>query len=110
MANTLVCSFLPFPRVLHVNEYHHKELINVLEACAGFSKVQTPAKVHVAVHPGLQGMKNIQRVLAEVPNVKTLTLPAVSYSIDRAEVGEVLRASNTLEKVTSALSGGRGDG
>ena len=109
MANTL-CSFLPFPRALHVSEYHHKELINVLEACAGFSKVQTPAEVHVAFPPGLQVVKNIQRVLAGVPNVKTLILPAVRHSIDRAEVGEVLRASKTLEKVTFALSAERGDG
>ena len=29
MANTL-CSFLPFPRVLHVSEHHHESLINVL--------------------------------------------------------------------------------
>ena len=109
MANTL-CSFLPFPQVLHVSEDHHEELINVLEACAGFSKVQTPAVVHVAFPPGLQVVKNIQRVLAGVPNVKTLILPAVSFNIDRAEVGEVLRASKTLEKVTFALSGRRGDG
>ena len=109
MANTL-CSFLPFPQVLHVNEHHHEELINVLEACAGFSKVQTPAEVHVAFPRGLQVVKNIQRVLAGVPNVKTLILPAVSHSIDRAEVGEVLRASKTLEKVTFALSAERGDG
>ena len=109
MANSL-CSFLPFPQVLHVSEHHHEELINVLEACAGFSKIQTPAEVHVAVPPGLQVLKNIQRVLAGVPNVKTLILPAVSFIIDRAEVGEVLRASKTLEKVTFALSGERGDG
>ena len=108
MANTL-CSFLPFPRVLHVSEYHH-ELINVLEACAGFSKVQTPAEVHVAVPPGLQVVKNIQRVLTGVPNVKTLILPAVRDSINRAEVGEVLRAGKTLEKVTFTLSTGRGQG
>ena len=109
MANTL-CSFLPFPRVLHVSKDHCEGLINVLKACAGFSKVQTPAEVHVAAPPGLQGVKNIQRVLAGVPNVKTLILPAVSYSIDCAEVGEVLRASKTLEKVTFALSVERGDG
>ena len=108
MANTL-CSFLPFPRVLHVSEHHHEELINVLEACAGFSKVQTPAEVHVAVSPRLEDVKNIQRVLAGVPNVKTLILPAVNYSIDRAEVGEVLRAGKTLEKVTFTLSTGRGE-
>ena len=108
MANTL-CSFLPFPRVLHVSE-DHEELINVLEACAGFSKVQTPAEVHVAIPPGLQVIKNIQRVLAGVPDVKTLILPAVSYSIDRTEVDEVLRASKTLEKVTFTLSAGRGEG
>ena len=109
MAGTL-CSFLPFPRVLHVSEYHYKDLINVLEACAGFSKVGTPAEVHVTIPPGSQVDKNIQRVLAGVPNVKTLTLPAVSYSIDHAEIGEVLRASKTLEKVTFALSAVRGQG
>ena len=109
MANTL-CSFLPFPRVLHVSKHHCKELIIVLEACAGFSKVQTPAEVHVAVPSGFQVVKNIKRVLAGVPNVKTLILPTVSDSIDRGEVGEVLRASKTLEKVIFALSGGCGDG
>ena len=109
MANTL-CSFLPFPRVLHVSKHHYKEVINVLEACAGFSKVQTPAEVHVAVPSGFQDVKNIQCVLAGVPNVKTLILPAVSDRIDRAEVGEVLRANKTLEKVTFTLSAGRGEG
>ena len=112
MANTL-CSFLPFPRVLHVScmsEHFHEKLINVLVACAGFSKVQTPAEVHVAVPPGIEVVKNIQRVLAGVPNVKTLILPAVNYSIDLAEVGEVLRASKTLEKVTFTFSTGRGEG
>ena len=109
MGNTL-CSFLPFPRVLHVSKHHYKEMINVLEACAGFSKVQTPAEVHVAVPSGFQVVKNIQRLLAGVPNVKTLILPAVSYSIDRAEVGEVLRAGKTLEKVTFTLSAERGEG
>ena len=109
MANTL-CSFLPFPHVLHISEHHHEKLINVLEACAGFSKVQTPAEVHVAVPPGFQGVKSIRRVLAGVPNVKTLILPAVSDSIDRAEVGEVLRANKTLEKVTFTLWAGRGEG
>ena len=109
MANTL-CSFLPIPRVLHVSQRCYEALIIVLEACAGFSKVQTPAEVHVSVPPGLQDVKNIQRVLAGVPNVKTLILPAVRYSIDRAEVGEVLRASKTLRKVTFTLSAGRGEG
>ncbi|XP_015757827.1 PREDICTED: uncharacterized protein LOC107337229 [Acropora digitifera] len=109
MANTL-CSFLPFPRVLHVSEGHHEELINVLEACAGFSNVQTPAEVHVAIPPGLQVVKNIQYVLAGVPDVKILILPAVSYSIDRTEVDEVLRASKTLEKVTFTLSVELGEG
>ena len=109
MANTL-CSFLPFPRVLHVSEYHQEELINVLEECAGFSKVQTPAEVHVAFSPRFKDVKNIQLVLAGVPNVKTPILPAVYYSIDRAEVGEVLRAGKTLEKVTFTLSTGRGQG
>ena len=107
MANTL-CSFLPFPRVLHLSKHHGGEMINVLEACAGFSKVQTPAEVHVAFPSGLG---NIQRVLVGVPNVKTLILPAVAgYRIDRAEVGELLRASKTLEKVTFTLLTGRYQG
>ena len=109
MANTL-CSFLPFPRVLHVSKHHSKELINYLETCAGFSKVQTPAEVHLPVPCAFQVVKNIQRVLAGVPNVKTLILPAVGYSIDRAEVAEVLRASKTLEKVTFTLSTGLFEG
>ena len=109
MANTL-CSILPFPRVLHVRKHHHEELINVLEACTRFSKVKTPAEVHVAVPSGFQVVKNIQRVLAGVPNVKTLILPAVNCSIDRADVGEVLRASKTLEKVTFTLSAEHGEG
>ena len=109
MANTL-CSFLPFPRVLHVSEHHNTELINVLETCAGFSKVQTPSEAHVVVPYGFEVVKNIQRVLAGVPNVKTLTLPAVSRNIDRPQVGKVLRASKTLEKVTFTLSAGLGEG
>ena len=109
MANTL-CSFLPFPRVLHVSQRCYEALINVLEACARFSKVQTPAEVHVAVCSGFQDVKNIQRLLAGVPNVKTLILPAVSDSIDRPQVDKVLRASKTLEKVTFTLSAGRGEG
>ena len=113
MANTL-CSFLPFPRVLHVSQCYQEELINVLEACVGFSKVQTPAEVHVEVDSCLQGLKNIQRVLAGVPNVKTLTLPPegvrVRDSIDRAKFGEFLRASKTLEKVTFILSADCGEG
>ncbi|XP_015771064.1 PREDICTED: uncharacterized protein LOC107349432 [Acropora digitifera] len=111
MANTL-CSFLPFPRVLHVSKDYCKALIIVLEACGGFSTVQTPAEVHVEV-PNFEVVKNIQRVLAEVPekiNVKTLILPTVDCSIDRADVGEVLRAIKTLEKVTFTLSAELGEG
>ena len=109
MANTF-CSFFPFPRVLHVSQRFHEAVIKVLEACAGFSKVQTPAEVHVAIPLGLQVVKNIQHVLAGVPDVKTLILPAVCYSIDRTEVDEVLRASKTVEKVTFTLSAGLGEG
>ena len=108
MANTL-CSFLPFPRVLHVSDYHARDVTNILETCAGFAKVQTPDEVHVTIPRSLEVPKNIQHVLAAVPNVKTLTLPAVRYSIDRAEVGKVLRACKTLEKVVFALSAGHGE-
>ena len=109
MAYTL-CLSLPFPRVLHVSEYHHKDLVNVLEACAGFSTVQTPAEVHVTIPSGLQVDKDFQRVLAGVPNVKTLILPTVIHSVDRANVGEALRACKTLENVTFGLSAWRGEG
>ncbi|XP_015757814.1 PREDICTED: uncharacterized protein LOC107337211 [Acropora digitifera] len=69
-----------------------------------------PAEVHVAVHSGFQDVKDIQRLLARVPNVKTLIILGVSDRIDRAEVGEVLRASKTLEKVTFTLSAECGEG
>ena len=108
MAHTL-CLFLPFPRVLHISECHYEALINVLEACAGFSEVQTSAEVHVTIPYALEVKKNVQRVFAAVQNVKTLTLPAVRCSIDRAKISEVLRASKTLEKVTLTLSEGLGD-
>ena len=107
MANVL-CSFLPFPRVLHVvSEDQCEGFIDVLEAYAGFSKVQTP-EVHVAA----RSFKFIWRVLARVPNVKTIVLPAISYGdcFDRAEVDELLRASKTLEKVTYTLLAGRSEG
>ena len=72
--------------------------------------MQQVSSLRVGV-PGFGVVKNIQRVLAVVPNVKTLILPAVArYSIDRAKVGEVLRASKTLEKVTFSLSAERGEG
>ena len=87
MADTL-CLFLHFPRVLHVSEYHHEDLINNLEACAVFSKVQTCAEVHVTIPRGLEVHKNIQRVLAAVINAKALIFAAVWYSIDRVEVGK----------------------
>ena len=48
MANTL-CSFLPFPQVLHINAYQLENVKNVLEACEEFSKVQTPDEVHVII-------------------------------------------------------------
>lgn len=48
-------------------------------------------------------------MLAAVTNVKTLIFPAAWYNIDRVKVGEVLRANNTLEKVTFALSQGLGE-
>ena len=108
MANTL-CASLPFPRVLHIHNYHLREMISILEVCAGFSKVQTPDEVHVTVAPGLEPHKNIQRVLAGVPNVKTLILLAERNVIDRSEVGKVLRASKTLEKVAFTLSAGHGE-
>ena len=109
MADAL-CSFLPFPRVLHVSEYN-KDLINILEACEGFSKVQTPAEVHVTIPPGLKVHKKMQRVLAGVTNLKTLTLPgSLSHSVDRAKVDRVPRACKTLEKVTFGLSAGLGEG
>ena len=46
MAKAL-CSFFPFPRVLHLQGCAgHEPFFRVLNACAGFSEVQTPAEVH----------------------------------------------------------------
>ena len=56
MAHTL-CLSLPFHRVLHISECHYEALINVLEACAGFSEVQTSAEVHVTIPYALEVKK-----------------------------------------------------
>ena len=112
MADTLF-SFLPLPQVLHVDADQLEDLINVLEACKGFSKLQTPAEVHVTILRSLKlhDLIPLLRMLAGISNVKTLTLLAcASGSVDRANVGEVLRASKTLDKVTFALSAGSGEG
>ena len=112
MANTLF-SFLPFPQVLHISKYKNKELINVLEACSRFSKVQTPAEVHVVVLCTTEVIKDIQSVLAGVPkkiNVTLILLPIFPEYIDRAKFREALRARKTLEKVTFELSSFCGEG
>ena len=102
MADTLF-SFLPFPRVFHVSEYQHRGPITVLEACKGFSKVQTPSEVHVAFPSGLVDHERIQQVLAVVPNVNSLILPTEDLTSDYKKVSKVLKASKTLAKVIFVL-------
>ena len=51
MANTF-CSFMPFPRVVHLLHHHHYKaqdwnLLGVLLFCSRFSKVEAPDEIHL---------------------------------------------------------------
>ena len=106
MAKTL-CSFLPFPRSLHVwNDEQRYVLCYVLKECAEFSDVLTLAEVHLADRDYCTGQ------WSDFPNVKSVIL----YS-HRGWRGywspAYLPKSQTetlLEKLTFALSADDGDG
>ena len=66
-----LCSFLPFPEVLRVqNSTKHRSVLRVLKACAGFSEVQAPVEVHFLT--GFKfSVKDIELV-TKLPNVKSV--------------------------------------
>ena len=78
MANTL-CSFVPFPQVVHLccyGVYENKDynLLRVLLFCRKFSKVEAPDEIHLEASSYVslvnESIKN--RDLASLPNLKSL--------------------------------------
>ena len=105
MAKTL-CSFLPFPRSLHVVNYRqYNSLCYVLRECAEFSDLLTFAEVHVA----LDG-EYIEYItdLSELPDVKSVILYGERGFIDYASVQH--QNKTFVEKLTFALSADVGEG
>ncbi|XP_068751389.1 uncharacterized protein [Montipora capricornis] len=121
MANALF-SFIPFPRVVHLSLFidnpgadlelrYHWNPVEVLRACTGFSKVQTP-DVHIEI-PRVVLFRNLKK-LQSLPKIKTLD---ISYEFgelqecdDWESVAELLKTSETLEKVTFSLWNESGEG
>ena len=87
MANTL-CSFMPFPRVVHLLFHHGHEnedwnLLNVLFFCRRFSKVEVPDEIHLresSIHPFLYVKL---RDLPSLPNLKSLGFSFLTVNIAR---------------------------
>ena len=79
MANTF-CSFLPFPRVVHLLCYYnstyedsHSHLLEVLLFCRSFSKVETPDELHLRESSSFGSFLSVKvRDLASLSNLKSL--------------------------------------
>ena len=137
MADALF-SFIPFPRVVRLSLLSDEELgprslnvIKVLRACTGFSKVLTP-EVHlemsldVLTSRRLLELRSLPKVkyvnirgekgypLYPFPNsganVLYLTVPPLYDHAKWESVAKYLRTSETLEKVTVTLSNELSDG
>ena len=106
MAKTL-CSFLPFPRPLHVwNDEQWKVHCYVLKECAKFSEVLTFTEVHIS----LDGVvpHNLTDLL-ELPDVKSVILyGARLFTYCTSVVGRLNKTF--VEKLTFALSADLGKG
>ena len=106
--------WIPFPPVLHLSLLGddpvgnlHWNVVEVLRACTGFSKVQTP-DVHIEI-PLDVVFRNFKK-LQSLPKIKNLD---ISYELEELEelevsddwesVAELLKTSKTLEKVTFPL-------
>ena len=76
MANSL-CSFLPFPRVVHLLFHEnsiadsHWNLLQVLLFCRSFSKVEAPDEIHLR-ESSASVLAILARDLASLPNLKSL--------------------------------------
>ena len=73
MANTF-CSFMPFPRVVHLLcDHRHWNLLTVLLFCRSFSKVETPDEIHLRESSSFGSFLAVKvRDLASLPNLKSL--------------------------------------
>ena len=122
MAATLF-SFIPFPRVVHLSLFFASEgldlhgdwnIVKVLRACTGFSKVQTP-EVYLEMPCDVFRYRFLQ--LQCLPKLKNLDICNKCFDFKGREVGddwdtvaEHLKASKTLEKVTFTLWNELSDG
>ncbi|XP_068687950.1 uncharacterized protein [Montipora foliosa] len=136
MADTLF-SFLSFPRVLHLSLLDDEGLdlpgawnvVTVLKACSGFSKVQTP-EVHIKIPLDVYFNKSDE--LESVPKIKSLNITECSFDVrylvnpilgisDFTSLSELTlpslccaelltTRSKTLQKVTVTLSNELSDG
>ena len=133
MADVLF-SFIPFPWVLQLtfdandesDDLSDRNVARLLSDCAGFSKLHTPAEVHLRMEMSLDS--TVLRDLASLPNLKSLSLAGEKNSIFRKPeffqaisnftslseltlpssvewdiAAEYLTTNKTLEKVTFAL-------
>ncbi|XP_068687970.1 uncharacterized protein [Montipora foliosa] len=118
MADALF-SFTPFPPVVHLSLLtddpdadldlcSHWNVVEVLRACTGFSKVQTP-DVHIEIPLDVL-FRNLKK-LQSLPKIKRLDISDESGECDDWEsVAELLKTNETLEKVTFPLFDELSDG
>ena len=89
MANTL-CSFMPFPRVVHSPGHHNFEddchLLGVIYSCRRFSKVEVPDEIYLKFSssgsPDFTSIKNNE--LASLPNLKSLDFSYCDIDVESA--------------------------
>ena len=105
MAKTL-CSFLPFPRLLHLWNPEQCDVLCVLKVHAQVSEVLIFAEVHVSL---VGGVTQYVANLLELLDVKSVILYSEREFIDYEFVVKGLNKT-LVEKMTFALSAGAGKG
>ncbi|XP_015767989.1 PREDICTED: uncharacterized protein LOC107346689 isoform X2 [Acropora digitifera] len=93
MANTL-CSFIPFPRVVHLfcvingtdSMLREEKLIRILLLCRAFSEVKAPDEIHFKYPYSCLLVDNISfaRDLAFLPNLKSLEISRLKMNVELA--------------------------
>ncbi|XP_044171256.1 uncharacterized protein LOC114961641 isoform X2 [Acropora millepora] len=92
MANTL-CSFIPFPRVVHLffmdtidSVVRDEKLMRVLLFCRTFSEVKAPDEIHFKSAHSWSFFDNISfvRDLAFLPNLKSLDIFGLDMNVEMA--------------------------